>query len=588
MTAAVKKRQNELQAVRDMVESIWVAIVLAFVLRAFMIEAFVIPTGSMAPRLLGKHADFQCAACGYEYAYGLPDDGISEPRHLETPCPLCGTHTRRRISPNGGDRVLVLKYLYHFREPRPWDVVVFRNPQNNRENYIKRLIALPGESVEIIHGDIFVKPSANAHWKIRRKTPHAQKAMWHVLFDNDYRPPNERIEKGTAPSWQPRVDASWAIENDGRNFRFQGAKGPAELKFNAQREHFFPRYGYNGATTHNSPTAATTGPGSVDIDPNLDVCTDLKLSLVYIPQANDSRITLKLTSLSNRFKGQVCRDGTVGLWHRRDDDPDDAWRQWGQATLKPLRLGRGHRIALSHVDFRLRLWVNGKVVLESTDPQYDADHDEARKPFLLRARGEIQQHQDGENREIRFQEPSVSLLAGGAPCELRHLTLYRDVYYTSTALAGRDPRESPRVREYGLGIVNNAGTKRNDGRSDAERWPGINRLQRRQSDRVPGWGVAPYPITLAKHPDDPDLDEFFVLGDNSPKSLDGRAWTSAAQSLRLKDRQGVPQYQLGTVPRYNLIGKAFFVYWPAGFRVPIAILEGLSIIPNVGRMRMIR
>ena len=45
-------------------------------------------------------------------------------------------------------------------------------------------------------------------------------------------------------------------------------------------------------------------------------------------------------------------------------------------------------------------------------------------------------------------------------------------------------------------------------------------------------------------------------------------------------------YQLGTVPRYSLIGKAAFVYWPAGFRLPL--LGHLPILPNVGRMRLIR
>ena len=60
----------------------------------------------------------------------------------------------------------------------------------------------------------------------------------------------------------------------------------------------------------------------------------------------------------------------------------------------------------------------------------------------------------------------------------------------------------------------------------------------------------------------------------------------AAPTLRLKDAQRQPLYSLGTVPRYNMIGKAFFVYWPSGFQVPG--LPGLPILPNVGRMRLIR
>jgi len=103
---------------------------------------------------------------------------------------------------------------------------------------------------------------------------------------------------------------------------------------------------------------------------------------------------------------------------------------------------------------------------------------------------------------------------------------------------------------------------------------------------APGWGVSGRPIKLAGDPDNPtDMDEFFVLGDNSPQSLDSRGWIEAAPSLRLRDGDKL-LYHLGTVPRYNLIGKAMFVYWPSGFRLPL--LPGLPIVPDVGRMRLIR
>ncbi|KPJ75532.1 MAG: hypothetical protein AMS14_03440, partial [Planctomycetes bacterium DG_20] len=56
-------------------------------------------------------------------------------------------------------------------------------------------------------------------------------------------------------------------------------------------------------------------------------------------------------------------------------------------------------------------------------------------------------------------------------------------------------------------------------------------------------------------------DEFFVCGDNSPKSFDSRLW------LENVDRP--------VVPRRNLVGKAFFVYWPAAgerWHVPLPLL----------------
>ncbi len=94
------------------------------------------------------------------------------------------------------------------------------------------------------------------------------------------------------------------------------------------------------------------------------------------------------------------------------------------------------------------------------------------------------------------------------------------------------------------------------------------------------------PVRLQGDQSSPNaLDSFYVLGDNSPQSHDGRRWTLAAPTLRLTEG-GKPVYQLGTVPRYNMIGKAVFVYWPSGFRLPgMAILP---IVPNVGSMRAVR
>jgi hypothetical protein len=74
-------------------------------------------------------------------------------------------------------------------------------------------------------------------------------------------------------------------------------------------------------------------------------------------------------------------------------------------------------------------------------------------------------------------------------------------------------------------------------------------------------------------------DEFFVLGDNSAISGDARYWTIPVE---------LPDENLfcepGRVPGRFLLGKAFFVYWPAGFR-PIS--GAPSIVPDFGDMRFI-
>src|SRR5436190_22957438 len=58
-------------AIRETVESIVVAFVLAFLFRTFEAEAFVIPTGSMAPTLYGQQRDVTCAHCGTRFAAGV-------------------------------------------------------------------------------------------------------------------------------------------------------------------------------------------------------------------------------------------------------------------------------------------------------------------------------------------------------------------------------------------------------------------------------------------------------------------------------------------------------------------------------------
>ena len=51
-----------------------------------------------------------------------------------------------------------LPFLPGSGPPERWDVVVFRYPEEPEVSYIKRLVGLPGETIRIAHGDIYVKP----------------------------------------------------------------------------------------------------------------------------------------------------------------------------------------------------------------------------------------------------------------------------------------------------------------------------------------------------------------------------------------------------------------------------------------------
>src|SRR5262245_60902842 len=66
-TANGEKAESPDGGWRETVESIAMAVILALLFRGFVAEAFVIPTGSMAPTLVGRHKDVKCPKCGTWY-----------------------------------------------------------------------------------------------------------------------------------------------------------------------------------------------------------------------------------------------------------------------------------------------------------------------------------------------------------------------------------------------------------------------------------------------------------------------------------------------------------------------------------------
>src|SRR5947207_5797729 len=140
--------------VRQTVELLVFLSLCVLLARTFSAEAYVVPTGSMAPTLLGWHRELVCPNCRFVFVVGIDEEG----------------HTGQAVSPNcgqsepdqapaiecGGDRVLVQKFLYEFRRPQRWEVAVFHYPGEPSQAYVKRVVGLPGESIRIADGDIWV------------------------------------------------------------------------------------------------------------------------------------------------------------------------------------------------------------------------------------------------------------------------------------------------------------------------------------------------------------------------------------------------------------------------------------------------
>ena len=207
----------------------------------FIMQVYRIPTGSMAETLRGAHFRLRCRQCGYRFDYDFRQDVYRAgenvtPRDqlplLPTPprCPSCGylepqiqisggkAYVRQgeRVLPGQlhtvykGDQIFVLKCIYQFFEPKRWDVVVFKNPLEPKINYIKRLIAGPGQTVQLIDGDVYI----DGH--IQRKPAAVQDELWMPIYDNDFRPIRPEEPRFNGHAWrQPfenRPQSRWELQ----------------------------------------------------------------------------------------------------------------------------------------------------------------------------------------------------------------------------------------------------------------------------------------------------------------------------------------------------------------------------------------
>ena len=136
-------------------------------------------SGSMAPSLYGPHWILTCQSCDYPFACGQE----SPPPRSDVCCPNCGF---AEIEVSGakvrkGERVVI-----DLTTPgiglRRWDPIAAWDPQNPRLRIVKRIVGLPGESVSIRDGDIYVDG------RIARKSVRQQRATEIVVWDARYLP----------------------------------------------------------------------------------------------------------------------------------------------------------------------------------------------------------------------------------------------------------------------------------------------------------------------------------------------------------------------------------------------------------------
>jgi signal peptidase I len=141
---------------RELIEFVVLGFTIAILLCGFIVQPYFVPSGSMATVLLGLHKDVHCSQCGATFPVGVDEAGDARTDAVQ--CPHCGKSDLplAGLPVAKGDQVLVWKDHYTLRPIRRWEMVVFMHPETPRECFVKRAAGLPGEMVQIKHGDVYI------------------------------------------------------------------------------------------------------------------------------------------------------------------------------------------------------------------------------------------------------------------------------------------------------------------------------------------------------------------------------------------------------------------------------------------------
>ncbi len=560
---AQSSHQHPAETVKETLISIVIAFTMAFVFRGFVIEAFVIPTGSMAPTLMGAHMRYHGSKSGYDWpvsaVYPTPNDPTSyqnPQRNIAVTDPITGeTRASSAVDLSSGDRILVLKYLYSIFDPKRYDVIVFKNPFDPSQNYIKRLVGLPNEQVALIDGDVFVRIPQSADpndvspwslpgWSIARKSTVQQRALWQMVYDSSY----EALSPAAGP-WTTPDPEGWTLKP--REYVYTGSKR-ADLVFDQSRQRtslnampppwrtwaISDAYAYNEALlTAGQPLARFP-------------VADVRVHAGIKPQGPGLSSSISLAARGHEFRALLA-PGKVEIQIRAPIGGGGGgggpavmgpWSTLETAAFAGFPESTVTNVELWHADQRLTVFINGTNLLHA---DYDWTPDQRLRFATGLSLADVLRRQSGLNENILADS---DLYARGAIRDLRFtfenapVTLYRvgvdrDLYFQPATKSGQSQ---------------------------------------------PALATSPV-TTLTLGPD-----QFFPCGDNSPASLDGRLmthvdpWVYKEFPPATPSPTGAPYSSVGVIPRELLLGRAFFVYWPS-------LLKDRGPIPvtDFGRMRFI-
>ena len=555
---------------REIVETVVFVVVLVLLLKSFAAEAFVIPTGSMAETLWGHQKVVKCPQCGLEFPVNCsaevdPSDGAAPQRVTGCICPNCRqqitltipgepNHEANRTAPgtipdpgpHNGDRVLVAKFVYDLFVGLPdrLDVVVFKFPGDEGSghrgvafpatgpikkhvpiNYIKRLIGLPGETIAIHRGKLFVlsaekaarldivypdvaeagddlgkktllwrlgkthhnddkaiKAFRDGHFDIIRKKPDNLLSMRRIVYDYDHQakdligPDHQRWRPADNTAWSASDKTAFAHEGTGKGIEWLHYKHL--LRDSPGKPQLITDFmGYN------------TGSEAQEVG---NWASDLMVECQVDVAETKGTFALELSRGPMRYQALFdLETGTCSLYPIEFEEKDGKFRQKEgdpkalKSVSTSLKKKGSYHLRFANMDDRLTVWIDDKLVFE--------DGVELETPRKLLP-----------EKENDMERP-VSIGSREAKVTVSKIKVFRDTYYTTAR--DNNPKE--------------VDCKAFDPK-DPKAWAEL-------ADVIPS--------TYYVQPG-----HFLCMGDNSPQSSDGRSW--------------------GLVPQRLLLGRALLVYWP--------------------------
>ena len=567
-----KAKPKRQEGMRETIEAVAIAFILAFVFKTFEAEAFVIPTGSMAPTLYGRHKEVTCSGCNLPYTIGASqevyqDSGVINPegRVEQSMCPNCRfSNAAENDSVFNGDRIVVNKQVNQFRR---FDVVVFKNPEEPYVNYIKRLVGLPSELIQFRQGDVYAQAEGEQDATIRRKSDPATQQDIQLLVYDDTHPPQSLLANGVEERWVPSTytpsdktmggwpmrEGTWKPDTVARSYSLSNQT--ADLQWLRYR-HLVPTEAHWNSLESAPPSsmpslqpmlvtdycgfnAVTFRSARMNNEPlddgDLYWVNDLTLDATLEIQ-NSTLESVIVLELAEGVRAAQARfhpsSGKVEIVQRDRDANGEYSEGTVVASAETGDSGDGtYAFSFANVDDRVLLWINGTLVTFDKEVTFVTD---------------------GFNLPGEQDLAPAGIAAKGTDLTATALRIRRDIYYRADV--SEYAEDTGRSSNPAYGTPRACEVDERNFRSLAAnlRSPisyGQNYVRFVTEQRARHQGL--FDLHLAD-------DEYLMCGDNSPASKDSRLFDYWSRPMR-----GVESHRYA-VREKDLIGKALFIFWPHG------------------------